>query len=100
MFKTDNIQSPSEREKENSTAVLSQSTYTETPKPPLVKEKTPVLKHVNFQERKKNLSGVTLSVLTLVRCDVLCRHSTQIVFSLHPREEEKVCCSAQSQGLQ
>jgi hypothetical protein len=65
MFKTDNIQSPSEEEEEKSTALLSQSTYIKRPKPPLVNEETQLLKYVNFQERK-NLLDVTFGVLTLV----------------------------------
>jgi hypothetical protein len=71
MFKTGNIQSPSERgRRRTSTALLSQSTYTERQNPPLVEE-TSFLKHVNVLGGNRNLLGVTLSVLTSVQSDIV-----------------------------
>jgi hypothetical protein len=61
MFKTNNIQSPSHREEEEEDVSCfgQSSVYTSRLNSALVKEETPVLKHVNVYERTKILESYT-----------------------------------------
>jgi hypothetical protein len=52
------------------------------------KEKTEFLKHVTVLGENKNLFGVTFSVHSSVRSNVICRRSTWEIFSLRLRERE------------
>jgi hypothetical protein len=55
-----NIQSPSHREEEEEVGYSGQSsTYTGRPNSPLVKEETPLLKHINIYERIKICGSYT-----------------------------------------